>query len=45
MAAVSSIAVRCKTCRKPELIRIDSAALRPDIWFKPSEVWEIRGAE
>lgn len=21
------------------------AALRPDIWFKPTEVWEIRGAE
>jgi hypothetical protein len=20
-------------------------ALSPDIWFKPSEVWEIRGAE
>ena len=22
-----------------------SEAMRPDIWFKPSQVWELRGAE
>lgn len=23
----------------------DTNGLRPDVWFQPSEVWEIRGAE
>lgn len=24
---------------------VDTNGLRPDVWFSPEEVWEIRGAE
>ncbi|KAJ9126077.1 hypothetical protein QFC24_002349 [Naganishia onofrii] len=33
-------------CRKTEpFTYVETGGLRPDMWFEPSEVWEIRGAD
>ncbi|KAJ9110669.1 hypothetical protein QFC19_001498 [Naganishia cerealis] len=33
-------------CRKKEpFTYVETGGLRPDLWFEPSEVWEIRGAD
>ena len=28
-----------------KLADVDSGGLRPDVWWRPSEVWEVRGAD
>lgn len=33
-------------CNKDEMLGYyETNGLRPDVWFSPDEVWEIRGAE
>ncbi|KAG8834684.1 hypothetical protein FRC17_007769 [Serendipita sp. 399] len=34
-----------ETCSKTSLWNVDTGGYRPSVYFRPSEVWEVRGAE